>query len=84
MYNYRCFKDYVRKGWCSAYTHENAMQSNAVHNMACALGGKKKQKGVGRVRITITGSDGEQPPAHTPCNTRTSQNQKEASKDEIG
>jgi hypothetical protein len=39
------------------------MQSNAVHNMACAT--EKEQKAVGRVHITITGSDGEQPPAHT-------------------
>jgi len=82
MHNYRAFKDYVRKGWCRVYTHENALQSNAVHNMACAM--EKEQKAVGRVQITITGSDGEQPPAHTSCNTRTPQNQKEASKDKIG
>jgi len=50
--------------------------------MACAT--VKEEKAVGRVQITITGSDGEQPPAHTSCNTRTSQNQKEASKDKTG
>jgi len=45
---------------------------------------REERSEVGRVQITITGSDGEQPPAHSRCNTRTSQNQKEASKDKIG
>lgn len=82
MYNYRCFKDYVRKSQCRVYTHENTIQNIAVHNMACAM--ENEQKAVGRVQqITITDSDGEQPPAHTSWNTRTSQNQKEASKDKI-
>jgi hypothetical protein len=44
IYNYRCFKDYVRKGWCGVYTHENAMYSNAVHNMACAMEKKRRKK----------------------------------------
>jgi hypothetical protein len=64
------------------YTHENAIQNIAVRNMACAM--ENEQKAVGRVQqITITDTDGEQPPAQTSWNTRTSQNQKEASKDKI-
>ena len=45
IHNYRCFKDYVRKGCCRVYTHENAMQSNAVHNIACAMEKRPESSG---------------------------------------